>query len=232
MKETVSVVVDGREPEAVVDALAKHPEVSNVKVSMLDVADLVVGKNLEVEEGLVTGDVAAAFERKTPSDWIGSIKEGKLNRQVDELMHRYSNSYLLFEGDLSEVTTPEHSGMKPASIRGSMAKYTALGAPVLLCSTPRLLVDMAVRVSRKHIEDSDLSYLETGPIEDRQPTAMQMYGCLPGVGPETAKKLYDRWPVPANLLAVGIEELTEVEGIGETTAERIISMVREGQDDA
>lgn len=222
MKKSVAVSVDGREPEELIDAYDVHPEVKTVRVTVRDVGDIVIEQSLDAID--MGGGIA--FERKTPADWINSMKEGKLDRQVDQLRQRYAHAYLAYEGDLIDTDSPENSNIKPASIRGSMAKYNALGVKVERCSTTRLLADMTVRQARKHIEDTSLSYLETGPVGNGQPAPMRMYGCLPGVGKDTAEKLYERYPVPASLLSVDSKDLQQIDGIGETTAERIINMVR------
>lgn len=168
------------------------------------------------------------FERKTPSDWAQSIMDDRLQEQRMKLPDHYDTSYILYEGNLgdTESRTAVGSGMDPTAQRGAMARTMMEGIPVIPCGNMRLLVDMAVRLARKKSEPTS-PYLPRSSIKKAStPVAMQVYGCLPGVGVETAKELYARWPTVVDFVERADKEaLMEIDGIGEVTADGIIKAV-------
>lgn len=199
------------------DAFDAHPDVDSIDMS----------------ERLPAGDIellGVGFERKTISDYVASMEDGRIDEQVVKLSQVYDESYILVEGDLAG-TENMFSGMSGTSIRGSMASVTARDNgvnAVIPCSTIELLADMATRLARKHVEESDKKYLPTHDLQDNDaPVEMKMYACIDGVGPETAESLYEKYPVPAFLCKMSsVEKLTEIDGIGEKTAKKVLVAFR------
>ncbi|MFB6129888.1 MAG: ERCC4 domain-containing protein [Salinigranum sp.] len=213
----VVVLVDDREPPAVVRTLRDHPEVERVEVERLSAGDIVVG------------DVG--FERKTPADYVRSAMGrtgADLRSQVERLAAAYPHAYVLLEGDLPAENVPG-SGVTAAAVRGSIASITArLGVPVLPCSDRPRLVDMAVRLGRKHAEVPSPRPLAAGAVADtREPTAKRMYGCIDGVGSETAARLYAAFPTVESLVAATRADLLAVEGVGPKRAAAIRAALSE-----
>lgn len=108
-----------------------------------------------------------------------------------------------------------------------MASVTArCETPVIPCSNRDCLVDYAVRLGRKHLEDPSARPLPPGSVPSRrEPTAKRMYACIEGIGPELAETLYQRFPTVAELVAASREELLAVPGIGETRARTVRSVL-------
>lgn len=214
----VSVTVDDREPAGLVGAVRNHPDVTDVTVARLSAGDIALG---------TTG-----FERKTLSDYVGSAmgRTGTdLLDQVGRLTAAYDHAYLLLEGDLDDVDDLE-TGVAPASIYGSIASVTARHAPVVPCSDRGRLVEMAVRIGRKHGESPSARPPPTGSVEGRSvPTAKRIYGCIDGVGPATADALHERFGSVAALTDASMADLTAVEGVGEERARAIRSALGGGE---
>ena len=216
---TVSVVVDDREPAAVPAALRAHPDVASVAVRRLDAGDIAVG------------DVGV--ERKTGEDYLRSAlgRTGSdLEEQVRKLIAAYDRAYVLLEGDLADVEA-RWPDVPDASVRGSIASITArFGVPVFPCGDLERLVDMAVRLGRKHTEPPSRRPLPAGSVAARdEPIAKRMYGCIEGIGPETAAALYDTYPTVEALLAATEEDLLAIEGIGPKRAAGIYDAFRESE---
>lgn len=214
----VAVVVDDREPETVVDALAAHPEVTRVDIERLDAGDIVVGD--------------AAFERKTPGDYVRSALGSRgtdLDAQLERMEATYPHAYLLVEGNLSELDGgAREGGPDPAAVRGSVASYAArTETAVVPCSDRERLIDMAVRIGRKHVEDPSARALPTGSVTgSTEPAAKRMYGCIDGVGPATAAALYEAFPTVSALSDASREDLLAVDGIGEKRADAVYRALR------
>jgi len=214
---SVSAVVDDREPSAVAAALRDHADVDAVEVRRLGAGDIVVR------------DVA--FERKTCDDYLQSTigRAGSdLESQVRQMNEAYHHSYVLLEGDLREVES-RRPGVPDASVRGTVASITArFGTPVIPCGDGDRLVDVAVRLARKHTEDPSARALPNGAVTSKtEPVAKRMYGCIEGVGPGTAETLYEAFPTVQSLAAATEEELMAVEGVGPKRAASIYDAFRE-----
>ena len=207
----VAIAVDDREPADVVRALRGHPEVSEAAVRRLEAGDVSVG--------------GVGFERKTPPDFVRSAmgRTGTdLRDQLTRMRESYDHAYLLIEGDFVDVEAAV-PGFSPASVRGAVASLMArTGVPVVPCGSRNRLVDLAVRIGRKHVEDPGTRPLEPGAVASRrEPTVKRMYGCIEGIGPEMAARLYEAYPTVADVVAATPADLRELDGVGETRAETI-----------
>lgn len=213
----VHVNVDDREPASLVRAVREHPDVASVEVIRLSAGDLAID--------------GVGFERKTLRDYVGSAmgrSSPDLDDQVRRLVERYDHAYVLLEGNLDGIEGLR-TGVPASAIQGSIASITArLGVPVLPCSDRERLVDMATRIGRKHVEEPSTRRLPTGAITARnEPTAKRMYACIDGIGPRLAAALYESYPSVEALLSASIEELREIDGVGEGRARRIHGALRE-----
>jgi len=175
-------VVDDRESRGVVRAVRDRLGADAVDVSRLPAADIAIG------------DVG--LERKTLADYVNSVVGSSgthLYDQVAKMSEAYAHAYVLLEGDLADAEAVR-PGVVPESVRGSMASLTArYGAPVILCSDREPLVDVAVRIARKHGTGPSARRLPPSAVAGRtEPTAKRMYGCIEGVGPSTADALTRR----------------------------------------
>lgn len=211
----LTVAVDDREPAAVVETVRAHPDVDAVESHRLDAGDLVVG------------DVGV--ERKTLADYVSTlISRGgpDLYDQVQALTDAYAHTYLLLE---SELPADGAEGVPAAAVRGSVASITArFETPVLPCSDLERLVDVAVRLGRKHAEDPSTPALPAGSVTRLDaPTPKRMYGCIDGIGPEMAARLYETYPTVAELVDASTEELLALEGVGPKRAAAIHAAFRE-----
>lgn len=211
----LTVAVDDREPAAVVQAVRAHPDVDAVERLRLDAGDVVVGE--------------VGVERKTLPDYVSAlVSRGgpDLYDQVQALTDAYPHSYLLLE---AELPADGDEGVPAAAVRGSVASITArFETPVVPCSDLSRLVDVAVRLGRKHAEDPSTPALPAGAVTRLgAPTPKRMYGCIDGIGPEMAQRLYESYPTVAELVEASTEELLALEGIGPKRADAIHAAFRE-----
>lgn len=209
------VVVDDREPATVVEAVRTHADVDAVEVRRLLAGDLVVG-DVGIERKTL-GDYVNALVGRTPPD---------LYDQIRRLNGAYTRSYLLLEG---ELPADGDEGVPATAVRGSAASITSrLQTPVIPCSDLDRLVDMTVRLGRKHAEPPSTPALPCGSVTALEtPTAKRMYGCIEGIGPEMAERLHEAYPSVADLLEATPEELQALEGIGPKRAAAIFSSFRD-----
>lgn len=212
----LDVLVDDREPAEVVEAVESHADVDAVEVRRLGAGDVVVG--------------AVGVERKTLGDYVDALigrSAPDLFDQVRRLAATYDHPYLLLE---DQFPADGDEGVPAAAVRGSAASITARhDTPVVPCSDRARLVDVAVRLGRKHGEEPSTRALPNGAVVARDaPTVKRMYGCIGGIGPETAERLYEAYPAVADLVSASREELLAVPGVGPTRAESIEAALRDG----
>lgn len=210
-KQKVDATVDVHEPTSVVEAVMEHDEVESLELDDLDSGDIVV-------EG-------TAFERKTPSDFASSMLESdnRLRDQVQRMVEQHDNVYVLVEGSLTDFDYLTHTNVEPQSLRGFAASIEARnGVGVKFCDTENLLVDMAVRLARKHTEDPSRELRVQSSVETDAPVVKRMVACVDGVGADTADEIYEQYDsIPMLLDAIGNDELDSVNGVGPKTAENI-----------
>lgn len=209
---SVVVAVDNREPAIVVNTVREHPDVDAVETHQLDAGDLVIG--------------TVGIERKTLTDYASALigrTDPDLYDQIRRLTDAYAHSYLLLE---DQFPADGDDRVPATAIRGSAASITArLDTPVIPCSDRHRLVDMAVRLGRKHAEEPSVPALPQGSVTAVDaPTVKQIYGCIDGIGPDTADRLYEHYPSIPALMAATPEELLAIEGIGPERRKSISSV--------
>ena len=190
------------------------------------------GQVEEGDDGRVEGTVG--IERKTVDDYASSAlgtTGTDLREQVVKMTDAFDHAYILLEGDLSEVGA-RRPGLNAEAVHGTMASYAARhDTPVVPCSDRRRLVDVAIRLLRKHTEDPGSRPLLGGTVTGHAtPTTKRMFGCIEGVGPKTADALYEAFPSVETLLEATREELLSVDGVGEKRADAIFETLRGGRD--
>lgn len=218
-KETVHVRIDFREPTELVEAVTNHPEVEDYTIEDLE-------QNVGTADLIIQG---IGFERKTPSDFAGSVtdKDGHLRDQVERMVEIFEHSYVLVEGDYEDFNYLTGSNVKPQALRGFEASISARNRSidVKFCSNTELLVDRAIRLARKHIEEEDRNQLRvnTSVTKSESPFVMRLLGLVEGIGAKTAETIYEELEHPSlpELLDTPPSEFTAIDGIGDKTAERI-----------
>ena len=232
---TLSVVVDDREPEGVRRAVEAHADVDRVAVARLPAADIAaLDDSAGPDDSAREVHGAVGIERKTVDDYVNSAigtTGTDLREQVSKMADAYDRAYVLLEGDLSAVGE-RRPGLDAAAVHGTMASFAARhDTPVIPCSDRERLVDVAIRLLRKHREDPGPRPLPGGTVTGyAAPTTKRMFGCIEGVGPKTADALYERFPSVETLLAATPDELLKVEGIGEKRASAIFETLRGERD--
>lgn len=239
---TLTVAVDDREPGGVRRAVEAHPDVGRVEVRRLPAGDVAIlddedrdGEGLVEDGGERHVEGTVGIERKTVADYANSAlgtTGTDLREQVLKMGETYDHAYVLLEGDLSEVGA-RRPGLNAEAVHGTMASHAARhDTPVVPCSDRERLVDVAIRLLRKHTEAPGARPLPGGTVTGyATPTTKRIYGCIEGVGPATADALYEAFPSVEALLAATREDLLAVEGVGEKRADAIFETLRGERDE-
>lgn len=228
MKEKVTAKLDVHEQDApqMLTALDGHKEVEEWKLSALDTGDL----HLTFDDS----DLVVVFERKTPSDYAGTLmgKDGtRLDEQIQKLVDFDGPAYILIEGNQEDFRHLTGTNIAPQSLVGSVASTDVRYLDgVRFCSDADGLVDMAIRLARKHKESPSTSSLQASTVEKDASYAKRAFGALDGVGPEMADMLEQRYRSLSAALKADVEDLQQIDGIGEKRAKSIHRQLHGGEE--
>ena len=212
--ETVEVVVDQRELDSnIARELSKRDGVET-RLETLSVGDYVLSDRV-------------AVERKSHGDFMDTLLGGdrSIFEQAKDLTRHYTRPVLLLEGDGDLYA---ERNVHPNAIRAALAS---------------LAVDWGVSVVHTRSEDDTAEMVET--IATREQTAndrevsahgekaaktlgeQQEYvvSAIADIGPVTARSLLDEFGSVEAVMTASENELTDADGVGGVTAERIREVV-------
>src|SRR6266436_6280820 len=202
----IHIRIDTQEQRSGIPALlAAMPQV-HIEVTPLRMGDYDVG-----------GNPRRVFERKTGSDFLSSLAQGRLFAQLTALLKSRFAPILLLEGDPLRVS---HSQMRPESIRGALTYITAiLRVPILPSSGPadsaHLVYAAAKQCQVGHASPGPAAGRRGASLPERQ---MQIVLSLPGIGPVTARAVCARFRSLHDLLSADAAQLATVPGISPARA--------------
>jgi len=168
-------------------------------------------KELKVADYIIR-DVA--IERKTVSDFITSMKNRRLSKQLEELQ-QYENRLLIVEGiDEQELYTDSEDwiGMHPNAIRGFLLSILLKHkVPIIFTKNYEDTAKfIAVLAKRKNNNEMPLN-VKKKTLSKKEQLQFIIEG-FPGIGPKTAKKLLSKFKTIKNIINASEEELREVCG--------------------
>jgi Fanconi anemia group M protein len=186
--------------------LADYREKNSLVISELNSLGVNVEiKELKVADYLVKG---VAIERKTVFDFINSMKNGRLIKQLEELK-QYESRLLLIEGtEEQELYTDSENriGMHPNSIRGFLLSILLnYRVPIIFTKNYEDTAKFIEVLSRKKSRESPLNVAKKSySIKERSQYILESF---PGIGPKTAKKLLKKFGAIKNIINADEEEL-------------------------
>jgi ERCC4-related helicase len=184
----------------------------------------VVVKPLAVADYQVSEEVA--LERKTASDFVSSIADKRLYKQVKEMVEEFDKPLMILEGDNL------YSGfMNPNAIRGALASVAVdFGMPII---PTRSAEDTAAMIRRIAIREQAHERPEIQVRTEKKPLTLweqQLFivESLPNVGPVNARKLLEEFGSVEEIVNASEEDLQKVDGIGKKIARSIRKVVSTG----
>jgi ERCC4-type nuclease len=206
-----SVIIDSREPNHI-QALKFG---GAPKITMqLDTGDLW----LATDDGEML-----IIERKTPSDLLGSIKDGRLFHQIAAMRDKSKWAYLMITGALTHtldghmITDQRTTQWRFDDVQGALLTAQELGVSVINCQSDQHYEEAVLRLARR-----DRKAVKT--IEPRvQPHILseqeKLLISLPGIGMERAGLLLGEHGSAAYSLAwlTWLNTFADISGIGDGT---------------
>jgi ERCC4-related helicase len=178
---------------------------------------LVEVKQLDIGDFIVSSDVAV--ERKTMDDFVKSVFDGRLFKQLVNMNSKYQRPILIIQGKREEL-----QGISEAAFYGALASVVSdFRMPVFFASDERDLIEIIFHIARREQIEKKR---EVRVREGRKPmtlseTQRYIVSGIPGVSAVLAERLLEKMSTIENLFKAEEGELRKVEGIGDVMASRI-----------
>lgn len=157
-------------------------------------------------------------ERKSGNDLAQSIMDGRLFDQAKRLIDTYETPVLIVEGDVP---------MKKAAFQGAIVSVIKNGISVLTVENTQETVEILNRMALSEVKE------KRGPVvrkkhkkkNDPETTAIHALSMIPGISYKKSESLLNQFGSIKAIASLSEKDLTEVEGIGEKTADLIKSVL-------
>lgn len=214
----MKVIVDYRErPSGIVVHLAKLN--IEVEVKSLLVADFIIStENSEGKTQLV------GIEKKTRNDFLNSVIDKRLIKQLIDLKEQFELPLLVIEGSQNFYTLRR---FHPNAIRGMLAAIAIdLKIPILYTrnvrDTAALIGVISKRLSGPHRDISLMHKKKPLTLKEQQQFVIES---LPGVGPTVASNLLSYFGSVEKVFNASKDDLQKVGKIGKKRAEVIRQVI-------
>ncbi|MEM1657806.1 MAG: DEAD/DEAH box helicase [Candidatus Jordarchaeales archaeon] len=204
------VYADVREGgNAVVQELARLGV--EVVLTKLDVGDYVISERVGVE-------------RKTDADFVQSIIDQRLFKQLVELSRTYESPLLIIEGG----NLYERRGVNPEAIRGALVSIALdFKIPIFWTQNAKETAEVIKTIARREKEEGRKGIR----IGVKKPATLKelqehIVAALPGIDYILAKRLLQKFKSVERVYTADEKELMSVQGIGERKAKKIKEVLR------
>ena len=207
--KNIRIVVDEREKKSGIPGILKGIGI-NLEIKTLPIGDYIVAPETVVE-------------RKTISDLVSSVFDGRLFDQCNRLKEHYKFPILLIEGNIDEIEELTEN---------SLVFYGAISSIAIDFKIPVIHTPNASHTAKLLISMCSRKDASKGPFikkirksNDIQKQQLSMLCSLPGVGEKTAIRMLEKFGTPLRVLSSSTTELSKVSGLGEARAKNIKKML-------
>jgi Fanconi anemia group M protein len=209
-KYNVKIVVDNREYRSKV---VKNLTIKGVDIEpqQLDTGDYILSSRIGVE-------------RKNVDDYLESLIDGKLFKQISQLRDAYSRPVLILEGEnLLTKRNISHN-----AIFGSISSISVdFGIPVLMTKNEMETADLLKVIATREQRQDNKAVAVRGEKPQMSLKERQQYLVegLPNVSAVLAKRLLNHFGNVRDIANASEEELIQVAGVGKGIATEIIKVL-------
>jgi len=204
------IVVDHRELKSgVVKELFRNKV--HIITEQLAIGDFILGEHV-------------VCERKGVEDFVNSLLDGRLFKQVKQLKDAYKKPFLIIEGtrDMYSVRNVHAN-----AIRGAMASLALdFSLPIIFTKDEKDTAHFFITILKREKTDTQAN-LRAAPKPLTDVELMEyIVSSFPGVGRRTAQNILLQFKTIHSFVTSEHEQLTSVEGVGKITAERIKDIIQ------
>jgi Fanconi anemia group M protein len=196
---------------------------SNV-VSELATYDCIIRDKL-----LTCGDYLCSdrvcIERKTSEDFVSSVVDQRLFKQLNELKESFEKPILLIEGNKFY-----NRNIHPNAIRGALVSIALdFGIPILWSDSPKESAALIYAIARREQISYKREIILRTKKKSQEIKEVQEFlvAGLPSINTKLAKRLLEHFKTPKKVFCASEKELQKIEGIGRKKAKRIWKVLNE-----
>ena len=207
--------MDEKKPIIYADKREVNSRILNILRDRCDLKE----KQLAVADYLLSRHVAV--ERKTTSDFLSSIVDGRLFKQMNELKQNFRTPLLILEGN--GLFNGERK-IHPNAIRGALASISLdYGVPIMRTENNLETAEMLLAIAKREQFKTKKSFNVRGTKKAKSMNHRQEFlvSGLPQINTQTARKLLKHFGSPEKIFTASLEDLTNIEGVGTKTAKRL-----------
>ena len=161
------------------------------------------------------------FEHKTADDFIGSVYDGRIFRQIEEMKNNYKHYYIVISGSITDIISTPNTNYN--SLIAAIASCCARGCPIIFCDNYENTCDIIKKLSEKLTDGKNRTISVTkASIENDQ---LRLICSLPGISEKRGQALLDRFKSPMNIFNGFREDIIEINGIGDKTFNKMTEIL-------
>jgi len=207
--ENLRIVVDERERKSGIPDLLRAVGI-NLEIKTLPIGDYIVAPETIVE-------------RKSVSDLISSIFDGRLFDQCNRLKEHFTHPIILMEGNVEEIEQ---------IVENPLVFYGALSAVAIDFKIPIIPTPSATHTAKMLVSMCSRKDTLRGPFlkkikkfDDVYRQQLSVLCSLPGIGEKLATRMLAKFGSPTKTLNASLTDLAKIEGLGEARAKKIKQML-------
>ncbi|WP_435068014.1 DEAD/DEAH box helicase [Haloplanus sp. C73] len=211
--DSVELVVDQRELDSTIARDLSTRDGVETRLETLAVGDYVLSDRV-------------AVERKSVADFLDTLTGGdrSLFDQVGDLSRHYARPVVVLEGE----GLYEERNVHPDAIRGALASLSVdFGVSVLQTADEAGTADLLAVIAKREQTSRDRSVSVHGEKSAKTLAEQQEYvvGSIADIGPVTARSLLDHFGSVEGVMTAREDDLLDVDGVGDVTADKIRTVV-------
>ena len=212
-EDAVELVIDQRELDSTIARDLSTREGIQTRLETLAVGDYILSDRV-------------AVERKSVADFLDTLTGGdrSMFEQVGDMARHYSRPVVILEGG----NLYEERNVHPNAIRGALSSLAIdFDASVLHTTDEGDTTDMLEVIATREQETADRAVSVHGEKSAKTLPEQQEYvvSAIADIGPVTARALLESFGTVEAVMTAREDDLLEVDGVGQVTAERIREVV-------
>ena len=160
--------------------------------------------NLKIGDYLI-GDTI--IERKTISDFIGSMINKRLIQQLNQ-MQKYKQKILILEGNLKQINEFKN----PNAIRGMILCIINNHCPMIFTQDSQESAKYLITLAKQQLKKPQEISLHSRIPKTKDEQKRYILESFPNIGPKTAEKLLKKFKTISNVINAQESELKELLG--------------------
>jgi ERCC4-type nuclease len=176
--------------------------------------------NIEICQ-LPVGDIEShgiIFEHKTTKDFIESIYDDRIFKQIEEMKNNYEYCYIVVSGSITDIISTPNTNYN--SLIAAITSCFVRKCPIIFCDNYENICSVVKKLSEKLIDGKNRTIpITKTSIKDDQ---LRLICTFPGISQKRGQALLDRFKTPMNIFNEQYENITEIKGIKDKTFNKMM----------